>query len=915
MLYGREDAQHRIGDLLAEARAGRGQALVIRGEAGVGKSALLHEMAACDEGVTVLRAAGVESEVELAFSGLHQLLSPVLTHAESLPELQAAALQCALGADDGQATDLLICAAVLNLLRQAARVRPLVIVVDDAQNLDRASLLVLLFAARRLAGHAVGALLAVREPDRRAVDTADLPQLRLARLAREPAARLLDSLGWEVDGPTRDALVEATGGNPLALTELARNGQREQLVVNALLTRTVPVDEALRDLFAGRVSSLPAASRQALVVAAAEGSARFDLVRAVCGRLGLPANALEAAEAAGLFTVVDRQMRFGHPLIRSAVYSGASSRHRRQAHAAIADELDARQQASLARWHRALATAGPDERLATALDADARELELRGGLAATASLLHEAARLSGTPAASDRRTAAAAHAAWKSGHASLARSYLKRIPENGAGEAATLTRTRLRGLVELYSGDQSTAYEYLSRNADLQHRTHPDHAAELWFMAVDAATHANRLDDAVTAAERIAALEGDPAWRTYGTWLASSVLGDGDGDGPDPWRVLDAAPAAIRRSGAHRWLMPMAISRHISDPGQVREFGLDALRHLRDAGMLAIVAIPMPWLVELEQRLGRWPDAVAHAEEGLRAARDIGQTPRVADFLSLLALLAADRGDEADCRIHARQALEVALPVRNHLAAAQATWALGRLDLARGEHEAASERLAGLRVDGLIQAHDHVARLAVADAVEAHLRAGHREQASLLTDAFEQSMGPNAPRWAESHLHRCRALLADDDSADKQFHLALSSADIRTRPFERARTALLHGQWLRRNRLAKQAQPPLRLSAELFDSLGTERWAQRARVELRACGGSAPRPGTQTESDLTGQELQVARLAASGLSNREIGAQLFLSPRTVGYHLHKIFPKLGISSRSQLRHLDLGQTVGHGRKL
>jgi ATP/maltotriose-dependent transcriptional regulator MalT len=432
----------------------------------------------------------------------------------------------------------------------------------------------------------------------------------------------------------------------------------------------------------------------------------------------------------------------------------------------------------------------------------------------------------------------------------------------------------------------------------------PDRAAELYFMAAGAAYQANRVDLATAAARRIAALT-DPAYQRYGHWLARSLADEPDGDSGDPWRVFAAAPLAIRRSSAHRWLFPLAIAWRGAYPLRSREFALAAREELAAGGMRAILTILLPWLIDLEYRLGWWDEGIAHADEGLRIAREIGQRLRVADLLSLRALFAAARGEEADCRRDAEQALQTALPLRNQLAAAQATWALGMLELAGGEHERASERLATLRTPGMPQAHEHIARQAVADAVEAAVRVGHVEQATLVADDFAGWVGTTGYPWAQAHLHRCRALLAADDSADKHFQLALSAADAQARPYDQARTALLYGQWLRRRRLSRQARVPLRLASDLFDSLGAGQWADRVRGELLACGAPAQRIRAAQRVGLTAQELQVARLAATGLSNREIAAQLFLSPRTVGYHLHKIFPKLGISTRSQLRHCQL----------
>jgi DNA-binding CsgD family transcriptional regulator len=909
MIHGREGELDRIGRLITDARAGRGGALVIRGEAGIGKTALLREGAALAGPATVLTVAGVESEVELAFSGLHQLLTPVLEHLAELADAQRDALSGALGLDAGQSTDLLVYTAVLNLLRRAARSRPLVVAVDDAQHLDHASMLALLFVARRIADCCVAVLLAVRDPDRRPVDTSDLPGVRLAGLGVDASAGLLRSRGRAVDDATVAMLVRATGGNPLALSELGG----ERVILDALVTGTVPVGVALREAFAGRTSTLPEQSGAALLIAAAEDTGRCSVVYAACRTQGLPAGALDAAERAGLVTVDGDELRFAHPLVRSAVYSAASSQQRRLAHAAIAGVLDRLGSAARARWHRALATLGPADTLADALERDAGGAADRGGAAATVSALREAARLSSAASQRRRRLAAAAHAAWKSGRALVARSLAEQAecsPAGAADAATVLVLIRLRGLIELYGGDQAIAYEHLVRGAESLSRTSPEQAAELLFMAADAAIHLGRVDDAYAAAERVADLEVDAGYRQYGRWLAASVTDSLDATGPGAWQVFAAAPAAIQRSGAHRWLLPMAISARSRDSLQAHTFGLAAYEQIRRQGMVAITAIGLSWLVDLERRLGRWADGIVHAEEGLRAARDTGQQQLTVDFLSQLALFAAGRGDEGECRRYANLALQTSLPLRNRLAAAQATWALGVMHLARGEYELASEQLVKIGTPGMPTAHEQIARAAAADTVEAHVKAGNLEQATLLVDEFERWLRPNSPPWSQAHRYRCRALLSYDTSvADKEFQLALAVPQSEDRPFEQARTALLYGQWLRRNRRTREARVPLRLGAALFDTLGAAPWAERAMDELRVCGAPATRSLARTEDLLTPQELAVAKLAASGLTNRQIGAHLFLSHRTVGYHLHKIFLRLGISHRSQLRGLGINNSA------
>jgi DNA-binding CsgD family transcriptional regulator len=494
--------------------------------------------------------------------------------------------------------------------------------------------------------------------------------------------------------------------------------------------------------------------------------------------------------------------------------------------------------------------------LAADLEQDADNASRRGGIASAMPALLESARLSRDKPDRRRRLAAAAHAAWKSGQPGIA---LELVPQG--------MPARLRGLIELYSGDQVTAYQFLARGT----------TPELLVMGIDAAIHAGRVDDAVVLGQRIGEVTG---YEQYGRWLAGTAA-----DAPpdtSPWQIFHAAPPQVRDSGAHRWLLPMAISLRGKHLEQAREFALTACDDLKARGTLAIYPIVLAWLAEVEFRIGLWDEGYAHAEEGLHAARDIGHQARLADFEALLALIAAARGDERACVHNANLAL--ACTKRNNLADAQATWAMGLMHLSRGNHDLAAEHLTGLR-------HEHVRREATADTVETLVRLGDIEEATRLTVAFGQWITEDTAPWLQALRYRCQGLLSGDE---KEFRLALDHS----LPFDRARTALLYGQWLRRERRIKEARTVLRLGHNLFERLGARPWTERAGAEIRACGGTAAQDGV-----LTPQEHEIAQLATTGLSNREIGGRLFLSHRTVGYHLHKIFRKLGVANRSQLRSL------------
>lgn len=907
-----------LGRLVSGARAGRGGALIVEGEAGVGKTALLRTAETEAAGtVRVLACSGVQAEVALAFSGLHRLLIPLLARLPELPDEHAAALRSALGLSTDPAADLLVRTAVLSLLDRAAADTPLLIVADDLQWLDAASAGVLLFAARRLDHRPIAFLAAVRDAGG-AADLAartaavpgvqDLPRITLSGLAPDAASALLDEHGWGAPGAARGAIVDAVGGNPLALHELVRLGSPPEVAEKVALTGTVPLGRRLREIYAERTKELPVPARTLLLVAAAEDGGHTDTVLGAARRLQADAQALDAVEAAGHLEVSGPRLRFSHPLVRAAVYADAPARRRSLAHRALADELAGRPgpgNGERAVWHRALAATGPDEPLAQALEASAEEVRRRGGLAAAAAVLHRAALLSTTPQAHPRRLVAAAYASWKSGSPQIARPLLREALSRPADARTQLEMTRLRGMVELWAGDQEAAVTRLLHSAEMMAEVSAEGAAALSFMAVDGALRADLDDAALQAARQIeSAARKDSGYGRYGRWLAET-LADQPRHGLSPWEIFDSAPDAVGVDGAHRYVWPAALAKHGPYPRQARAFVLEACEHFGSSGMLAVHGLFLLWLAELEYRLGLWPECEAHVQEGLRTARDVGQPVVEADLLGVLALLTAGRGQDAACRAYAEQAQDLAVPQGNRAAAATAQWALGRLSLAAGEYAEACERLTVLGRPGSPFAHRRVARQAALDVVEAHVRAGRTETAGQAARAFEEWSEQSTLLWPQLLRHGIRALLAEGDAADKHFRAALSAPGAADDPLTRAHMALLYGEWLRRHRHEGEARPQLRSALEVLEGVGARAEAERARAQLRAAGGAPRRRGIDPSARLTVQELQVARLAAAGLSNREIGARLSLSPRTVGYHLYKLFPKLGISSRSQLRDADL----------
>ncbi|WP_245930314.1 helix-turn-helix transcriptional regulator [Allonocardiopsis opalescens] len=903
-MFGRAAETRAVGELLAAACEGAGGVLVLRGEAGIGKSALLRHAAglAAEPGrdgapMRVLSCAGVESEVEYAFSGLLQLLRPVLGHLGELPAVQAEALRGALGLGPGTASDFLVAAAVLGLLGAAAAERPLLVLVDDLQWLDRASAAALLFAARRLPTEPVAVLLAVREPAAAAVDTSDLPARRLEGLDAADAARLLAEAGWTAAPPLREAVLAASGGNPLALIELAGLGGSGGLA-ELPLTGTLPVGDRVRTAFARRARALPPDSRELLLVAAAEETGRTATVTGAAARLGLPPGALEPAERSGLVELAGPELRFRHPLVRSAVYADAPADRRRAAHLAVAGQLAADGAGDRAAWHRALAATAPDEALAEELERGAETARRRGGEAAAASVLRRAAALSTTAEGRRRRTVAAAFVALESGQPDLARTL---VGEVMAEPVPAVTLAQLTGTVEMYSGDPAVAAASLIRCGELMADDDPEEAAWTFMLAAGAAFQSGDLRRTDWAVRRIAGLDCSPATRTAGLGMAGAL--EGRVSGAELWELPAALAASQTETGGRPWMWAAIIGWLGPDQRLAARLAEAAGQVLRATGARASLTELLYYQADIEFRLGRWPEGLRHAEEGLHFSRETGQRGWTASLLALLARYAAVRGAAAQCRACADDALALAVPMRHRLAAAVAASSLGLLALGEGDPEAAFAALTGPHFGGAPLGLAHVPTGMVPDLVEAAMRTGRADTAREVVDDYAAWVEAGTGPLQRALLDQCRALAADDGSAEEFHRAAVAGADAQQRPFAAARAALRYGEWLRRARRPAEAREPLRSAFTVLDRLGAEPWARRARLELAAAGGTAHR--LDPAARLSPQERAVARLAAAGYSNREIAERLYLSPRTVGSHLYRMFPKLGIGTRSQLRELDL----------
>jgi len=906
LLYGRDAERSIIGGLLEGARESLSGVLVIRGEAGVGKSALLEDARERASGMQVLACAGVEAESALPFAALHQLLRPVLRHLEKVPRPQADALRGALGLAAARGDDrFLVSLAVLSLLAEAAEQRPLLCLIDDAHWLDDASADALVFVARRLEAEAIVLLFAAREGEIREFDAPELAELRLAGLDEDAAAALLDRhAGTALSPETRARLVEATGGHPLALLELPSTLSEGQLTGSEPLLTPVPVSARLERAFLARVRELPEETQTLLLVAAADDTGEFSTVLRAAARLDVGAEALDSAEAARLATLRDAVLELWHPLVRSAVYQGAPLSKRHAVHRALASVLEGDAEADRRAWHRAAASVGPDPAVVDELEQAAMRAQRRSGFVAASLAYERASALTPKESERARLLTAAAENAWFGGRLERTRMLLERARPLASEPLQHADIDRYLGLVELTGGVPADACRLLVRSAAAVASVDGERALQLLNLASVAAFYA----DDVAAAVRIG--EDTPFARA----LVELLVGLGAHYAGDLPRAavslrsalsfeaelesdaLDARRVALLFGGRAAFYLG-------DDEAALRSAQLAAAQ-MRAEGALGLLTPILPRLVHAEMWAGSWPAASASAREGLRLAREIGQFDLVAYQLVLLAVIAAHRGQEDECRSLAAQGHELASARRLTVVASLANWALALLELELGRTEEAFLR------GREISTTPAVLSMAGLDRIEAAVRAGEVETAHDWLAYHESWAECAGAAWARAVALHGRALLADDEEeSERLFEAALDVHAEAARPFERARTELAFGEFLRRARRPRLAREHLRAALDGFEALGAELWAERARVELRASGQTARRRVADTRDQLTEQELQIAHFVAQGLSNRDVAAQLFLSPRTIAAHLRNIFRKLGISSRTELARLHL-ESVG-----
>lgn len=903
MLLGRASECGRIADLLDEARAGRGGVLVIGGEPGIGKTALLEHAARSAVGMRVLSARGVESEAELPFGALHELLGPVLDQLGRIPEPQAAALAGALALEPPVPGDrFAVAAGTLSLLGSAAANTPLVLVLDDAQWFDRSSAEALVFAARRLRAEPVASLFAVRTGEAGAMGVEGLPLLTVGGLDPRSSRALLEGLAGELAPSVADRLIRETEGNPLALTEIPVELTPGQLAGSEPLPELLPAGSGLARAFQRRVEALPPPSALALLFAAASDSAELDAILRALAASGVGEVALEPAERAGLIETSGGRLVWRHPLVRSAVYHAATASQRRSVH-----RLSAAASADLGRraWHLAAAAEGPDDDVADLLERAAGDARDRRAHAAAADALLRASELTTDDERRARRLFDASVALQAIGRFDRARSALDQAALLAGDPLLQSGIQHLQGTTELWSGDRVKAHALLLDVAARLESIDPARAA---IVLVDTAL-AYQMDGDVNAtlstARRVEALvarsDAQGAIDVVPLLFNARILA---GEARAVRAELgDRLRTYVEREDAGKDLFIPVWLAHtltwIDEYGDARRMFDREVADARANGSLAVIPFSLACLAEIDFRIGRWDASAAGVSEAVRLAEDTAQPTLIAFCVVTLARLEAARGSTESCRAHVRQCVELAMRFGVGSLHAYAMSVSGLLELGLGNIGSAVSRLEqvaglverqGLREPGVIHWRP--------DLVEAYALAGRPEDARRALAALDEEVGRTDRLWARAAAERCRGMLDDDFEAS--FSRALEVHDRLAMPFERARTQLRLGERIRRAKRSSDAREPLREALDVFESLGAAPWAGQARAELAATGERSRRRVEAGLGDLTPQELRIAVLVAEGATNREAAAALFLSPKTVGYHLGKVYGKLGINSRAQL---------------
>lgn len=902
-LLDREKEIAALDGLLAATRGGRSGTLILRGETGVGLTALLDYAVASGSGMRIIRVPAVESEIQLAFAGVHRLCAPVLDRLEDLPGPQRDALASAFGLIEGRSPDrFLVGLAVLTLLSDAAEQQPVLCVLDDAQWLDDASAEAVAFVARRLEEESVALVFALREPTPRRMAMAGLPELVVGGLPHDHARELLATVvAGPLDLGVRDRMVAETGGNPLALLELSSELTPDQLSGESRLPEPLPLGAHLAESFLGQVRGLPPETHALLLLAAAEPQPDSRLLWRAAELLGIPVDAAGPAEQEGLVRVSD-QVVFRHPLIRSAIYLAATAAERRRAHLALAEATEANLEPERRAWHRAAASLGPDEEIALELERSADRTLERVDDSSAASLLEQAARLTPDPRRRTTRILKAAQAALDAGAAGKAMGLLATVGREPSDALQRARTQRLRGAISFALGQGDDGAVLLLQAARALVALDVRLARDAHLEALEAAIYAGRLGSgggllAAAAAAREAPvvpkeyaaapdhlLDGLAALLSVGHQVAIPALR----------RAIDA----LRQTDDLRWYpLGCLAAVEIWDDEGLHALTTRQVQLARAAGALTTLPLALEKLGALDDVLaGRLDGAETRLAEARELSAATGKPPGVAGLSPGELIVSAWRGRSLEAHELAEACTRAAIAGGLGRYVTFAQYAMAVLELGHRRYEQALIEARGACEDRALA----LVTLALPELVEAAVRGGDSETASVAARRLAERALPSGTDWALGTLARSQALIADDSEAEGLYLAAIEHLK-RCRPaFHLARAHLVYGEWLRRRRRRRDAREQLSVAYEMFASFGADAFGERARIELAATGEHVRRRTVASAERLTPHEARIAGLVSEGASNPEIAAQLFISPRTVEYHLHKVFRKLEITSRTQL---------------
>ena len=909
-LRGRHREFAALDELLGKARAGTSGVVILCGEPGIGKTALLDYVASRAKSFRVDRICGVQSEMELPFAGLHLLFGPLIDRLERLPGPQREALEVALGVREGRAPDrLLVGLAVLSMVADLAEEQPLACLVDDAQWLDQSSRQALAFAARRLLAERVAVVFCLRDCSD-VPELAGLPALRVTRL-HDPDARavLASAVHGRVDPSVEDRVIAETHGNPLALLQVPHRMSPADLAGGFALPGAGALSDRIEDGFRQQVESLPRCTSQLLLTAAAEPTGDVTLLWRAAASLGIETDAAAPAEAAGLVEF-GAQVQFSHPLVRSAIYQYATPAARRAVHRALAETTDPRVDADRMAWHRAQAATGPDEEVAAELERSAGRAQSRGGVAAAAEFLRLATELTPEPALRGARALAAAQAKFNSGSADAAYALLATAAGGplDALQQAHLERLRARLAFAWTRGSDAPALllNAARRLAPLDARQ----ARETYLEAIEAAIFAGRLGSSRGLSEvATAARNAPPAPHPP---RAIDILLDGmaarlTGGYSAGLAALRSAVQALERDRARRteddmlwyWLWiecsltPEPIAPEVWDDRAWDGLATYAVEVARDAGAFTALPVALSAKACSELHAGEFSDAAALTDEGQAISEAMGSAAITYTDL----VLAGWRGQEAPALDLIEAGIKDAIARGEGRAIGAAEYATAALYNGLGRYElalAAAQR--GCQYDDL-----GFYGWSLTELIEAAARCGDREAGAQALATLAERTQASGTDWALGIEARSRALLSDGKAADDLYREAIQRLGRTRVALQLARAYLVHGEWLRRENRRQEARDALRQADEMFSRAGALGFAGRARRELLATGETVRKRTVDNFADLTAQEAQVADLAREGLTNPEIAAQMFISPRTVEWHLGNVFSKLGITSRKNLR--------------